>query len=125
MEVGQGQVSTDEDDRRNDLVASALGLLALALACVPTAPARARPRRRPRQRPGLADARNWTGLRWFGLASAVGLGPVYVLARMAPTAPGMAGAAARDARPGRRAADDPGRRHPDRVVDLGVIRSPA
>ena len=87
MEVGQGQLSPGDDDptdgRPNDLVASALGLLALALACVPTALLVLAPDDGPLDIRGLADARGWTGLRWFGLASAVGLGPVYVLAKRA------------------------------------------
>ena len=71
--------TTDEMTR----AAAALGLLALALACVPTALLMLAPDDGPGNIRGLADARSWTGLRWFGLASAVGLGPVYVLAKMA------------------------------------------
>ena len=83
MEVGQDQVNPDEGGRPNDLVASALGLLALALACVPLALLVLAPDDGPLDIRDLPDARNWTGLRWFGLASTIGLGPVYVLARMA------------------------------------------
>jgi hypothetical protein len=83
MEVGQDQVSDGDDARPNDLVASALGLLALALACVPISLLVFAPADGPLDIRRLADARNSTGLRWFGLASAVGLGPVYVLAKMA------------------------------------------
>jgi hypothetical protein len=83
MEVDQDPVSTGDDDRPNDLVASALGLLALALACVPIALLVLAPADGPLDIRGLADARNSTGLRWFGLASAIGLGPVYVLAKLA------------------------------------------
>ncbi len=87
MEMGQGQVSAGDAGPagagRDDLAAAGLGLLALAMACVPPALFVLAPDDGRRGAWMFADARNWTALRWFGLASAVGLGPVYVLARMA------------------------------------------
>jgi hypothetical protein len=88
MEMGQGPVSTGDDDPtagtgREEFVAAGLGLLAMAIACVPPALFVLAPDDGRRGAWMFADARNWTALRWFGLASIVGLGPVYVLARMA------------------------------------------
>jgi hypothetical protein len=68
-------------DHRDDRVAAALGLLALAIACAPMALFLLAP---DDGAPGggmLAGARGWTALRWFALASLVGLGPAALLAR--------------------------------------------
>ena len=70
-------------DRRDDLIAAALGLLALAIASAPLALFLLAP---DDGAPGggmLAAARSWTALRRFALASLVGLGPATFLARRA------------------------------------------
>lgn len=84
MEVGQGEIEAgDAGSTRDDLVAAALGLLALAIACVPPALFALAPDDGRRGAWMFADARNWTALRWFGLASLVLVGPALVLARRA------------------------------------------
>jgi hypothetical protein len=72
-----------EGDGRNDLAAVALGLLALAMACTAPALFVLAPDDGRRGAWMFAEARNWTALRWFALASLIGLGPALLLARMA------------------------------------------
>ena len=87
---GSGSAPRDEPsgdagpgaDGRGDLVAFGLGLLALAVACAPPLLFAMAPDDGPRGAGMLADARGWTGLRRFALASAVGLGPALILARL-------------------------------------------
>lgn len=69
--------------RHDEPVAAALGLLALGLACVPPALFVLAPDDGARGAWMFADAQKWIGLRWFGLSSALGIGPVFVLIRMA------------------------------------------
>lgn len=68
---------------RDDLVASALGLAALAIACAPLALFVLAPDDRAGGVRALPEARGWAGFRWFGLASVVGAGPAFVLAKLA------------------------------------------
>jgi hypothetical protein len=72
-----------DEGPRDDLVAAGLGLLALAIACVPLALLVLAPGDAGANIQALPDARQWPGLRWFGLASALGAGPTFVLARLA------------------------------------------
>jgi hypothetical protein len=57
-------------------------VLALAVACIPPLLFVLAPAGGPVGGWGLGAARDWTGLRWFALASAVGLGPALILARL-------------------------------------------
>jgi hypothetical protein len=72
-----------EKGPRDDLIAAGLGTLALAIACVPLLLLVFTPGNAGANIRALPDARQWPGLRWFGLASALGVGPTFVLARRA------------------------------------------
>jgi hypothetical protein len=65
----------------DNLIAAALGLAAIGLACVPLALFLLAPDDPQRVGLAFADAKNWAALRWFCLASALGIGPVFALAR--------------------------------------------
>jgi hypothetical protein len=65
----------------DNLIAAALGLAAIGLACVPLTLFLLAPDDPNRVGLAFADAKNWAALRWFCLASALGIGPVFALAR--------------------------------------------
>jgi hypothetical protein len=85
VEVGRDEVAPPR--LRDDLTAAALGLVALALSCVPLALFLLAPDDGRRGGWVFADARNWIGLRWFCLASALGIAPVFALARLSQSRP--------------------------------------
>jgi hypothetical protein len=66
---------------RENLIAAALGLAAMGLACIPLTVFLLAPDDPNRVGLAFADAKNWAALRWFCLASALGIGPVFALAR--------------------------------------------
>ena len=68
--------------RHDELVAAALGLLALAIACVPPALFALTPDDGARGAWMFADAQKWIGLRWFALSSVIGVIPALLLARL-------------------------------------------
>ena len=76
-------IATDDEPGRSDLAAVGLGLIAMALACVPPALFYLAGDDGPRGAWTFADARRWIGLSRFAIASVVGLGPVLGLARLA------------------------------------------